>query len=1227
MIFLLRKFRYITSWLLLALFVLVFCITPAAVSAPARSELLNDRAVDMVGAAPLMVRGLAVPAGLTGRGEIIGLADSGLDIGSMDDVHPDLESTPGQMPKVVLLKSWAGREVADDPIGHGTHMATTIAGTGKASDGRYRGVAPGASVYVQGLLDENGKLAVPTDLRSIFWPAYSAGVRVHVNGWGGGKNEYGTSTVKIDRFVREYPDFLPIFGAGNNGPESGTLTAEANSKNALVVGAGQVPRPSFSPDAQQAGEAASFSSRGPTSDGRIKPDLMAPGSAVISACSRLTESNFPADQNYTRMGGTSMAAAVTGGASALLCEYLESEGIKQASAVLLKTLLINGSRVPTGKKEAFGFGELDIAGTILALKERTVSYIDDWYGLAEGDTAEYRFRVTDTRLPVAVTLAWTDPASSSREGGNKLVNDLDLVVETPGGKQYTGNHWLGIKGTDHHNNVEQIRITEPVAGEYVVRVKADRVVENTLRGSATPMQDFALAFGQNLATNTVFAGERETIHLIDGDTVPLQDKKVELVVDGQARSWGSYSILPGSDVYIGEKTVYIFSRSWHSGGVQVLPTSRGLQFLEINQEVRAGGFYLDAAAARDLSSWVKINGQSVRGVEQIPAGVEVHAAVSPSRQTLWQVKTGYDKRDGVVSRVDLEQKELQLEGNSQSYRLAPWAAFSFVDEVVDTGLDDAPYGTAEPTELERIMPGMPVTLWLSPETGEIQYITVQRQVAQGQLTTVDPSLAQVVLETGSTYRLFPGAPVSRDGQQASLRELQAGEYLKALLLPDSNQALYLQAQSRVLYGQVIYISEKHRQLYLTDHTNRFQMLDITPATRVFRWNLPVDTGSVSPGKWVRVILAPDEDKVTRIDIAETAAEEIGTLTGYNHRERTLTIDGVGKYKVGRTTLVSKCGYAVGPEDLVAGETLELVTLSLPWPGRGFPVLVTAEPRRDAGEPSIAATARELDGVLVVQGRTSGQRVYLYRQDGSRETLQVESGGSFSRLLPLLPGEKSLQLAAVDTRDGGIAGLKVEVTEYSAPGQEAGHGFNDIAEHRGHEAIEKLASRGIIGGYNDGTFRPQQPVTRLELAVMLVKAAGWDENGTEKTIGSMSHKRLQAFRDEDGIPAWARSMIAAAREQGLVIGYPDGTFRPHQLATRSEAAVMFDRLHDPGQDETEETSYQDFQEVPWWARPAVSRGSSSGILSILSDFLPTRFLPHRAVTRGEAAMMLDQVMGN
>jgi subtilisin family serine protease len=114
-------------------------------------SLLNDRAGAITGAAAVNAPGFVVPGGLTGAGQIVALADSGLDTGDINDLHPDLQSTPGQMPKVVMLKSWAGRAIPDDPDGHGTHMAASIAGTGAASGGKFRGVAPGASIYFQGL--------------------------------------------------------------------------------------------------------------------------------------------------------------------------------------------------------------------------------------------------------------------------------------------------------------------------------------------------------------------------------------------------------------------------------------------------------------------------------------------------------------------------------------------------------------------------------------------------------------------------------------------------------------------------------------------------------------------------------------------------------------------------------------------------------------------------------------------------------------------------------------------------------------------------------------------------------------------------------------------------------------------------------------------------------------------------------------------------------------------
>ena len=244
-----------------------------------------------------------------------------------------------------MLRSWAGAPVASDPNGHGTAMAATIAGTGAASAGRYQGIAPGASIYFQGLTDSSGQLDPPPDLADLFEPAYQAGVRIHVDGWGGTNvGYYGDTASQTDHFISEHPDFLVVFSAGNNGPQAGSLTPEAYSKNALVVGASQSPHPAFNPDQVNSGQVCDFSSRGPTSDGRLKPDLLAPG-AVVSAKASQVASEFDLDGGYyTYMEGTSMAAAVAGGSAALLREYfIKYEQELDPSAAMLKAALICGA--------------------------------------------------------------------------------------------------------------------------------------------------------------------------------------------------------------------------------------------------------------------------------------------------------------------------------------------------------------------------------------------------------------------------------------------------------------------------------------------------------------------------------------------------------------------------------------------------------------------------------------------------------------------------------------------------------------------------------------------------------------------------------------------------------------------------------------------------------------------------------------------------------------------
>jgi subtilisin family serine protease len=278
------QFIHKKPWLLVFLFMAVtiafVCKICPAYDANRQEALLNDRASDIIGATPLYTGFVPAVPGLSGQGQTIGIADSGLDKGSLSDIHPDLQSEKGKRPRVAMLKSYAGREVPDDPIGHGTHMAATIVGSGKASEGKYRGIAPEATLYFQALLDNQGELKVPANINTLFEPAYEAGVRVHVNAWGGRLNTYSSRSSQIDRFVYQHPDFLPIFGAGNDGPGKGSLTAEANSKNVLTVGSSQVPRPAFSPEARDAQMIADSSSRGPAADGRIKPELLAPRSVT-----------------------------------------------------------------------------------------------------------------------------------------------------------------------------------------------------------------------------------------------------------------------------------------------------------------------------------------------------------------------------------------------------------------------------------------------------------------------------------------------------------------------------------------------------------------------------------------------------------------------------------------------------------------------------------------------------------------------------------------------------------------------------------------------------------------------------------------------------------------------------------------------------------------------------------------------------------------------------------
>jgi serine protease AprX len=412
--------------------------------------------------------------GLSGAGQIVAVADTGLDTGKNDTTMH--ESFRG---KINAIYSWGRTGNASDPHGHGTHVAGSVLGNAS-----FKGMAPSANLVFQSIMDASGGLGgLPTDLKTLFSQAWSAGARIHTNSWGapvGGA--YTTDSQAVDQYVYSN-DMTILFAAGNEGPYAKTISSPGSAKNAITVGASENNRPTFGSYADNPTQIATFSSRGPTKDGRVKPDIVAPGTYILSSRSSLApDSSFWANYNskYAYMGGTSMATPLTAGNVALLKEhFLKNKGI-DAKPSLIKAALVAGATnlgTTTGNQ---GWGRVDVEKSINA------QYVNETTALTTGNKATYTFSATSSR-PLKFTLAWTDyPGSPTAT--YSLVNDLDFVVKSPSGIVYVGNdttspynnNWDGV------NNVESVSIAVPENGTYTIEVQAYNVANG---GS----QDFSLA--------------------------------------------------------------------------------------------------------------------------------------------------------------------------------------------------------------------------------------------------------------------------------------------------------------------------------------------------------------------------------------------------------------------------------------------------------------------------------------------------------------------------------------------------------------------------------------------------------------------------------------------------------------------------------------------------------------------------------------------------------------
>ncbi len=570
---------------------------PAALPALARLEgaewlepvphqrLHNGNALWVTDTGVRDVLGAAAPGRLDGSGQVAAVADTGANYLPYEGVPAQLafadcsgpagaclpadftQTKPGREAEALASRARTGAHhrklaaylaVAGDPLPrsreaswHGTHTAGSLAADYPDPSGAYGtrsreadGVAPAARLVYQDI-EAGGKLALPDDPGELFAQAYDLDAdgtydpdedaRVHSNSYGAELNlGQGALPVRIDDFVAHHPDLLVVFSGSNEGPGPFTLPfGQQTSKNALIVCASENGRqPTATFDA-----VADFSSHGPTPDGRLKPDLCAPGQVILS-----TKGGTADDDHY--MQGTSMSAPVVAGLATLVRQYFWdgfgptggngfAPGARDAarrhnpSAALVKAVLVNSAQrmrgIYTGdngqnKAEdgmwpsaGQGFGRVVLDSTLHFENERRNLFVADHApDLETGGMAEFNLDAAPGE-PLALTLVWTDPASGLAAGPG-LVNNLDLEVISPDGAVFNGNEFntqsplLGVPGNpdadegesvtgglpDRQNNVEVVRIADPRPGRWTVRVRAADV--------ALGPQGFALVASGRLAT-------------------------------------------------------------------------------------------------------------------------------------------------------------------------------------------------------------------------------------------------------------------------------------------------------------------------------------------------------------------------------------------------------------------------------------------------------------------------------------------------------------------------------------------------------------------------------------------------------------------------------------------------------------------------------------------------------------------------------------------------------
>lgn len=512
--------------------------------------------------------------GVSGEGVTVQILDDGLDTG-------DASNAPGTAHVDILGRiagifnyttDFSGQCVA----GHGTINAGIIMGQPKAGasmvDGIMlgrsddqgfqfgQGIAPQARILAGKVFRDSGAfdigLRMTADLAADGVQNQAA---IQSNSWGANLNgAYSAESRDFDFLVRDANSqaagdqpLVIVFSAGNEGDNTvnrrGTIGAPASAKNVIAVGAsensdatgadGCAMGPSASDNASQL---ATFSSRGPTDDGRIGVTLVAPGTHVYGIAPSIadfdgsgvcggpgnngilpnTDAYWPAGQtDYTWSSGTSHSAPAVSGAAALFVEWYRKEFDRTPSPAMVKAALVNSATAIPGDlthpteplqhvpNVDVGWGRLNLEGLLPNEGQvRPLFIVDQEQVLSDsGQEFEYDLAATGQNQPLKITLAWTDVPGLAGVSPN-LINDLDLRVVQGDGQVFLGNRFVeGVSATggspDRLETLENVFIPN-ASGIYRVQV-----IAHSLAGNGVPShngaidQDFAL-YASGVMTET-----------------------------------------------------------------------------------------------------------------------------------------------------------------------------------------------------------------------------------------------------------------------------------------------------------------------------------------------------------------------------------------------------------------------------------------------------------------------------------------------------------------------------------------------------------------------------------------------------------------------------------------------------------------------------------------------------------------------------------------------------